>query len=215
MTRWAILAAAVALAVSGCTRTEKVTPGDGLPFYDSADFTPRWVRTVDHRIGDFALVTQTGAPITREDLLGRVHVASFIFTTCAGICPAMVTQLSKVQKAIADRTDVWLVSYSAMPATDTPDVLAAFGAARHIDASRWKLVTGDVEQIYRLARTSYFADDGRLSAERPATDQFLHTEKAVLVDRHGRLRGVYNATLPHEIDKLMTDLGVLLQSEGP
>ncbi|HYE87650.1 MAG TPA: hypothetical protein VEA16_14910, partial [Vicinamibacterales bacterium] len=40
-----------------------------LPFYDSSDLTPRW-RDVDHRIADFELVTQTGAPLRRADLLG-------------------------------------------------------------------------------------------------------------------------------------------------
>jgi protein SCO1 len=56
----------------------------------------------------------------------------------------------------------------------------------------------------RLARGSYFADDDRRQAS--------HTEKALLVDRRGRLRGVYNATLPHEIDKLLIDLDALLRS---
>jgi protein SCO1/2 len=74
-------------------------------------------------------------------------------------------------------------------------------------------VTGNPEQIYALARTSYFADDGRLEAGKAATEQFLHTEKALLVDREGRLRGVYNATLPHEVDKLLTDLDLLLRRD--
>lgn len=181
-----------------------------LPFYDSVDLSPRWVRTVDHRIGEFHLTTQDGSSITREDLLGRVHVASFIYTHCAGVCPAMVTQLKKVQAAISGRRGAVMVSYSVAPQQDTPETLAEFAALRGIDASAWKLVTGDAEQIYALARTSYFADDGRIDPARPASDQFLHTEKVLLVDREGRLRGVYNATLPHEIDKLNADIDTLL-----
>lgn len=187
---------------------EAVNSTPPLPFYDSADLTPRWTRSSSHRIGDFTLVTQDGVTMTRNDVMGKVHVASFIYTRCAGICPAMVTQLAKVQKAITGREAV-LVSYSVTPQDDTPQTLAAFGELRGIDPARWKLVTGDPEQIYRLARTSYFVDDGRLDASKAATDQFLHTEKALLVDREGRLRGVYNATLPHEIDKLVADLALL------
>jgi protein SCO1 len=183
-----------------------VSATPALPFYDSADLTPRWSRSVEHRIADFKLVTQTGQSITRADLIGRVHIATFIYTHCAGVCPAMVTQLAKVQKAIADRNDAVLVSYSVTPQVDTPQMLAQFGAERRIDPERWKLVTGDSQQIYSLARASYFAEDSRAS-----DDQFLHTEKALLVDREGRLRGVYNATLPHEIDKLIADISVLLR----
>lgn len=189
--------------------SEAVNATPALPFYDSADLTPRWTRSTDHRVRDFSLVTQSGGRITRADLMGRAHVASFIYTRCAGICPAMVTQLSKVQKAIDGQRAV-LVSYTATPQDDTPATLAAFGEARGIDPGRWKLVTGDPEQIYGLARSSYFADDGRLVAGKPAVEQFLHTEKVLLVDQEGRLRGVYNATLPHEIDKLLADLALLL-----
>jgi protein SCO1/2 len=190
---------------------EAVKSTPALPFYDSADLTPRWTRASSHRIADFRLVTQDNVAITQNDVIGKVHVASFIYTRCAGICPAMVTQLAKVQKVINGR-DAVLVSYSVTPQDDTPAMLAAFGELRGIDPGRWKLVTGDPEQIYALARTSYFADDGRLDAGRPATEQFLHTEKALLVDREGRLRGVYNATLPREIEKLIADMEDLLGS---
>jgi protein SCO1 len=208
-----LLCVALVAAVTASVVNERADSTPALPFYDSADLTPRWTRTSDHRIADFSLVTQTGARLTREDVIGKVHVASFIFTRCAGICPAMVTQLSRVQEAIGGRNAV-LVSYSVTPRDDTPEALAAFGRQRRIDPARWKLVTGDAEQIYALARTSYFADDGRLDARQPAGNQFLHTEKALLVDRDGRLRGVYNATLPREIEKLIDDLDVLLGTDN-
>lgn len=202
--------AVVTLLAGAALMRETVAATPVLPYYDSPDLTPRWARSVDHRIAEFSLTTQTGARLTRADLLGRVHVATFIYTHCAGICPAMVTQLSKVQAAIGGRSDALLVSFSVTPNVDTPETLAAFGNDRHINSASWKLVTGNAEQIYSLARQSYFADDGRLDASIPAAEQFLHTEKALLVDRDGRLRGVYNATLPHEIDKLIVDLNALL-----
>ncbi len=211
MTR-AALVAVLALTAVACVDMRAVAPGDGLPFYDSTDFTPRWTRSSRHQIADFSLLAQSGETVTRNDLMGKVHVASFIYTRCAGICPALVTQLKKVQAAIAGRNAV-LVSYSVTPQEDTPQSLAAFGRLRGIDSQRWKLVTGDAEQIYLLARTSYFADDGRLEAGKAASEQFLHTEKALLVDGDGRLRGVYNATLPHDIEKLIVDLDQLLDRD--
>lgn len=211
MNRLVIFAGFVAVLTAGLVN-DAIRDTPKLPFYDGADLTPHWTRTSDHQIADFSLVTQNGVTITRNDVMGKVHVASFLFTRCAGICPAMVTQLSKVQAAIAGR-DAVLVSYSVTPQDDTPENLATFGELRGIDANRWKLVTGDAEQIYALARTSYFADDGRLEPGKPAIDQFLHTEKALLVDREGHLRGVYNATLPHDIEKLIADLDVLLERD--
>lgn len=208
MTRRVLALSAVLLA-AGCSRSER-TPGEGLPFYDSADFTPRWTTSVAHRVEDFSLETQTGEALTAQELSGRVHVASFIYTSCAGVCPEMVRRLSRVQAALAGRPGAVLLSYTVTPAVDTPERLAAFGEERGIDPARWKLVTGDAEQIYRLARRSYFAADDRLDAPRPPSELFLHTEKVLLVDGRGRLRGVYNGTLSHEIDKLLADLDALL-----
>jgi protein SCO1/2 len=203
------------VAVGALLVMDAVSAAPTLPFYDSADLSPRWARSVDHRVADFKLVTQDGSAITRADLLGQVHIASFIYTHCAGVCPSMITQLKKVQASFKGRKGVMLVSYSVAPHQDTPQTLTAFAEQRGIDSAVWKLVTGDAEQIYALARTSYFADDGRIDPSAPAAEQFLHTEKVILVDRDGRLRGVYNATLPHEIDKLTGDADTLLGDARP
>jgi protein SCO1/2 len=189
-----------------CSPVKKVK----LPYYDSPDFTPRWGAPVNHRIEAFDLVAQTGTRFSDVDLNGRVHIASFIYTRCSGVCPMMVQQLSKVQDALDTRPGATLVSFSVTPQNDTPELLAKFGEMKGIDPARWKLLTGSAEQIYNLARTSYFADDGRLNGTQPAAEQFLHTEKLLLVDQTGRLRGVYNGTLSHEIDKLIADLDTLI-----
>ena len=203
----ALLVITVGLGAALVVNTVETAPA--LPFYDSADFQPRWTASVDHRISDFALVAQDGAPLRRADLLGRIHVATFIYTRCAGVCPAMVTQLKRVQRAIEQRSDVTLVSYTVTPQVDTPDMLDRFGKERGINPAVWKLVTGDAKQIYGLARQSYFADDSRLEDQPSGAEDFLHTEKALLVDQQGRLRGVYNATVPHDIENLIADIGAL------
>jgi protein SCO1 len=209
------ISAAVCLVVcvTAVMMVDAVTRTPALPFFDSADLTPRW-RAVTHRVADFSLVSQTGRHIGSGDLDGRIYVATFLYTRCAGVCPAMVSELKKVQRAIVNRSDALLVSYSVTPDQDTPQTLSEFGSERGIDPAKWLLLTGDAGQIYSLARQSYFADDGRLDSQQPVNSQFLHTEKALLVDRQGRLRGVYNATLPHEIDKLIADLDTLQKVES-
>jgi protein SCO1/2 len=171
-----------------------------VPFYDSADFTPRWSPTAA-RSADFTMISQRGATVTAGDLRGRIHVASFIFTRCSAICPSLVRQLKRVQSE-----DVQLVSYSVMPDVDTPAALAAFGAREGIDPARWLLLTGDRSAMVRLAREFYFADDHRLE---PTTGDFVHTEKVLLVDAGGRLRGIYNGTVPFDIERLLADIRLL------
>ena len=171
-----------------------------LPFYDSADFTPHWTNSSAHVIADFSLTSQTGARVTRADLLGKVHIANFMFTECPTLCPTVMRNLERVQNAVAGDA-IQLVSYSVTPDIDTPARLAAFGAERGVDPAKWRLLTGDRATIYALARRSYFADDSRV--DDPGA--ILHSEKVLLVDGQGRLRGVYNGTLSYEMDKIVAD----------
>lgn len=172
-----------------------------VPFYESRDFTPRW-RPVAHRVADFRMTTQTGKTVTNRDLAGRPYIASFIYTRCAAVCPLLVRQLSRLQEATRGMPDVRIVSFTVTPDTDSPEALAAFGRDRGIDPGRWWLLTGKAQDIYELARRSYFADDDR-------AEDFLHTEKVVLVDGGGHLRGVYNGTQAFQIDQLATDIAQL------
>jgi protein SCO1/2 len=199
----------VALAV---TSAACFTADESLPFYSDRTFSPAWAAT-DHSIivaGDAeTFVDQSGASFALSSLRGRVHVASFIFTRCAAICPPLVSSMKRVQAAAAG-TDVILLSYTVTPDLDTADVLRDFGRERGVDPSRWKLLTGNPGGIIRVARDRYFADDDGMRALLSKPDAFLHTEKLLLVDRDGRIRGVYNGTQPFEVQKLVDDLRVLV-----
>lgn len=177
------------------------------PFYDSRDFTPRWT-PVTHRVAPFSLVDQQERVTTERDLDGKIHVASFLFAECPSVCPTLVKRLKPVQDAIRNRDDVVMVSYSVTPVQDTPEVLAAFGRARGIDPSKWKLLTGDLGEISRVIRESYFADDTRVIDGTPES-RILHTEKVLLVDRERRLRGIYNGTNAFEMERLVEDIEAL------
>ena len=184
------------------------SPESALPFYSTADLTPSW-RGSAHRVGEFSLLSQTGSAFTNRDLSGRVHLASFIYTRCSGVCPALVTSLRRVDRELRDGR-FRIVSYSVTPDLDPPPVLAAFGSERGIDPSRWILATGEKSEIFRLARESYFASDDIMSKTLADPNAFLHTEKLILVDGAGKLRGVYDGTLPSDVDHAIADARVLL-----
>ena len=198
------------LAASGAAcQADRFVSRRALPFYASADFTPVWA-PVAHVVGRFSLRTQAGEAFTRADLEGQVHIASFLYTRCSSLCPTLVGNLKTVAARLPP-TGVTMVSFSVTPDLDPPDVLAAFGREHGIDPSRWKLVTGSKDVIYGLARDSYFADDDRLKDSLEADGAILHTEKIVLVDGQGRLRGVYNGTQPFDLDHLVEDARALLR----
>ena len=210
MKRRVVIALTLAVFGVGAARAKNAPaaarPGT-LPYYDSRDFTPRW-KSIEHRVAPFRLVDQTNRPLTEKDLDGKIHVASFLFAQCPNLCPTLVQKLKPVQEAIRGRSDVMMVSYTLTPLTDTPSVLAEFGRLRGIDPAHWRLLTGDLSEIQRVMRDSYFADDIRpLDGE--AQSRLLHTEKVLLVDRDRRLRGIYNGTDAFEMERLVEDITTL------
>ncbi|CAH0997648.1 hypothetical protein EMA8858_03782 [Emticicia aquatica] len=191
-------------------KTEKK---EDLPYYNSADFTPNWYEKEQldtlklHKIAPFKLIDQDGIEISNETVKGKIYVANFFFTICPSICPTMTQHLAMVQKAYKNDAEIMLLSHSVMPATDSVAQLKKYANHWKIDSQKWHLLTGNKEQIYKLARQAYFAEkEIGLQKEK---NEFLHTENAFLIDKQGYIRGVYNATLPLDVENLVKDIEVL------
>ena len=102
---------------------------------------------------DFTLIASTGKRVSLNDLRGRVWVADFFFTYCAGPCPVMSRRMKELRQLLKDEKmeDVLCVSISVDPATDTPERLKAWGAKFHAGEG-WTFVTGNKPQVDELLR---------------------------------------------------------------
>jgi protein SCO1 len=203
---------ALVLFLSSCKQAAK----EQLPFYNTPDFTPLWLSSNDqeyksiHTIAPFSFIDQNGETISNKNLEDKIYVANFFFTTCTSICPKMMNHLKKLQTVFQNDKGVMILSYSVMPERDGVQRLKAYAERFHIQA-QWHLLTGNKNEIYDMARKSYFADEE--SGYNKNSDEFLHTENCVLIDKKGRIRGVYNATLELEINKLVEHIKILQQEE--
>ena len=100
-----------------------------------------------------------------------------------------------------------IISLTVNPETDTPNVLKNYAELRNIDTKQWQLVTGDKKILYRFARKGLFieATDGDGSA-----NDFIHSEKLVLIDRDNRIRGYYDGTESVDVNLLINDIQRLI-----
>lgn len=208
---------AVALAALGCLATACGEPQllgkSGLPFYSSAEFTASWPTAAQgqaqppHQISAFSLTNHLDQQVTGQSLRGRIYVANFFFAHCQSVCPKMAVSMRAIQAAYRNDPQLLLLSHSVEPAMDTPESLREYAAKNQVIAGKWHLLTGDQSVIYTLARKSYFAEKS-LGLQRKV-DEFLHTENMLLIDGHGRIRGIYNATLPTEAERVIEDIAAL------
>jgi len=203
----------VFLAFYSCKSTEKIDSKTTLPFFNSAEFTPEWIAEDSkeyasiHTIPDFEFTNQNGEKITKETYKDKIYVADFFFTSCPGICPRLAKNMGKLQEVFKDDNDVLLLSHSVTPVKDSVSVLNTYAIENNVNANKWNLVTGDKDEIYKLARTAYFADEDFVKTQDESA--FIHTENFILIDEKGRIRGVYNGTLAVEIDRIVRHIQLL------
>jgi len=202
----------VAISVFSCKR--EVTKK--LPYYNTPDFTPLWLQNGDktdtlHVVAPFSFTDQEGKTINNASYKGTVYVANFFFTSCPGICPRMMKNMKKVADSFRYDERVKFLSHSVTPNIDSVPRLKKYAGRFDIDEGQWKLVTGNHDEIYTLARKSYFAEE-EIGLNKDATE-FLHTEHFILVDAHGHLRGIYNGTVDLEMQRLCEDIRLLLAEE--
>ena len=159
--------------------------------------------TIYHTIPDFKLISQTGAAFTKNDLKNKFYVADFFFTSCPSICPKMSKNLALLQKAFIEEKDFRIISHTVDPQRDSIGALAKYADKYKADNKVWYFLTSDKKAIYSLAREGYFivATEGD-----GGENDFVHSEKFVLVDKKGIIRGYYNGTDSLEVRKLMQDI---------
>lgn len=162
-------------------------------------------------VPDFSLTERSGRQLGLADLKGKIWLANFIYTHCKDTCPLQSAEMAILQTDFVSEPDVRLVSISVDPARDTPQVLSAYADRFRADSERWFFLTGQTEEIHRLAQGGF-----RLSAV-PASDvgqkgnEILHSPRFVLVDGKTRIRGYYDSRDAEALRRLRRDLKILLR----
>ncbi len=202
------------LLFAACKSKPKELP---LPFINKPDFTPEWIAMGDsnyasiHRIPSFSFTDQDGATVTEKTVEGKIYVADFFFTRCGSICPKLTSNMGILQEKFKDDDEVLLLSHSVTPGIDSVPVLKRYAAEKGVISAKWHLLTGNRDSIYTLAKKQYYAGD--TVGYYQTGNQFLHTENFILLDKHRRIRGIYNGTLPLEMERLSDDIGTLKKEE--
>lgn len=136
------------------------------------------------KVPDFQFLNQDSILLSNEDLLGKVYVVDFFFTSCPTICPIMTTNLAKVQKSIQDE-DFTIVSFTIDPKRDTPSKLKSYAGRYDVEEASWDFLTGEKDKLYKLANEGFYIHAAEDSA---VAGGFEHSGFFALVDKEGYLR---------------------------
>jgi protein SCO1 len=166
--------------------------------------------TVFHTVPPFVLTDQNGQQVTQALIKNKIYVADFIFTRCGTICPKLTSQLIRIQKEFADN-GVLILSHTIDPDYDTPEVLKGYATNNEAQDGVWYFLTGNKSSLYNLAHKGYYIAATEDEKKTDIDQTFSHSDKLILIDKEGHIRGFYDGTSPDDVDRLRAEIKVLME----
>lgn len=186
--RRALIACAVLLA-GACGRSDE--PLAVLPEFTMTSVGPR-----------------STASFGRKDLLGKVWIADFVFTRCAGPCPILSTRLSKLGRELPP--SVGLLTVAVDSEGDTPERLRGYAKRYDAEPERWVFLRGTPSETYHLLYAG-FRLPLSVNPSAPAELRATHSSRFVLLDRNGAIRGYYDGLSDSDNAAIARDARRLLE----
>jgi protein SCO1/2 len=157
------------------------------------------------RLSDFTLTSQTGAPVSLEELRGRVVLLFFGFTNCPDICPLTLGEFKNVKRLLGpDAERAAFIFISVDGERDNAERLRTYVGAfdpafigLQGDTATLDRIGPEYDLVYRKQETG--GSGGYAMA---------HTATAFLIDPEGKLRIVFPYGTPAEA--LATDVRTFL-----
>lgn len=137
------------------------------------------------KVPDFKFINQNEKLVSNKDYLGKVYIVEFFFTTCTTICPIMNTNLVHIQNSFTAFPDFGIASFSINPEYDTSEVLRLYAQDNGITNPNWNLMTGDRNEIYKLANDGF---NLYTAASSDFVDGFEHSGYFAIIDKEGYIR---------------------------
>jgi protein SCO1/2 len=182
-----------------------------LPIYGNKDFDSSIDKdTVYHTIPFWSFMNQNGKEINSIQYANKVCLVDFFFTHCPTICPRMTLNMREVQIQLEKDclSNVELLSFTVDPKRDSIDRLKEYSTSYETKDNNWSFLTGNQNEIYELGVNGYLVPN---QEDALAPGGFLHSEKLILIDKKGRIRGYYDGTNSENIATIVQHIKQLNQ----
>jgi protein SCO1/2 len=164
--------------------------------------------TVFHKLDDFKLIDQYGKPVSLSSFDKKIVVFSFFYTNGG-------EQSSKINNAVDTLADiysrnkmVYFVSVTVDPERDNGTTLKTYADKNKPVYAQRLFLTGDTTTIYNLARKGLLVDALQLGK-----NDFIYSNRLILVDSDKRIRGYYSTAMPDDITRITDEIKVLITEE--
>ena len=171
--------------------------------------------TIWHQVANITLTNQLGQTVSLNELRGKIVVVDYFFTHCPSICPFLTRNMKGLQDALkmkdvtkrVDTSFVQFVSFTVDPERDSVAQLKKYADHFGVNPDVWWMLTGPKKNIYDFAlnEVKLGLQDGE-----GVDSNFIHTQKFVVLDKKGIVRGYYDGLDTTSLSKLAEDITLLM-----
>ncbi len=196
-----LFALIIIFTIISCNNHQKELPFLGVHTYQNND-------TVYFTLPEYKFTRQDSTIFGSEQLKGKPYIAFFFFTSCPSVCPRMTQSAKRIQNSLNNYLDKFnIVSFSIDPDRDSLPKLRNFAKKYDADLHNWHFLRGDEQKINDIGKKGFYLG---ISKDKNEPGGYLHSEKMILVDKDGHLRGYYSGTDAGEVKELIHDLKTLI-----
>lgn len=178
-----IFLSAVLLVLLGLTMIWSASQRGSAQVPGDEAHAPASALEMNREIPPFTLTSAEEESFDTASLEGNVWIASFFFTACPSICKQQNQQIAILQEEFAD-DGVHFVSITCDPDNDTPEALRQYAESFQAKPGVWHFLTGELEELKRITENSF----------QVAFDTQTHSDRLMVIDKQGKLRGAFRAT---------------------
>ncbi len=160
-------------------------------------------------VDDISLESHAGGAVTLSSFRGTPWIAGFLFTRCGGPCPRVMAALAALSTEL-EKEGVRCAAFTVDPDHDTPEVLARYAGMYRLGRG-FLLLTADKAAMYRLIQEGFKLGVARAEGAEAEKHLITHSQRLLLMDRGGAIRGYYDALDPDAMKRLARAARVLAE----
>ncbi len=145
--------------------------------------------TLYHTIKPFNLVNQNRVKLAFADFKNKIVVVNFFYTRNQNLNTIVNKRLKSLYNDYKDNKMIRFVSITIDAKYDTPALLKKYAETLKVNTAKWNFCTVDSNQVFVLAKNSFF-----INAKKLNDNDFIVSEKLILLDANQRIRGYYDGT---------------------
>ncbi len=164
--------------------------------------------TIFHQVADFKLTDQDGKPVSLKSFDKKILVVNFFYGNCPNSCNQVNASMDSLSENYAKNKMVYFASVTVDPQRDKGNALKAIANKNTPLSAKRLFLTGDTSTIYNFARKGLLVD-----ALQTSGNDFIHSDKLILLDSERRIRGYYSGVLRADAMRLNDEIKVLIAEE--